>query len=55
MPNLRPRWRVPYEQILGTKPRFYRKNAFNDTIRFAERGFAAVTFRPRRRWLATDR
>ena len=35
-----------YKKILGTEPRPYRKNAFNDTIRFAERGIAAVTFGP---------
>ena len=35
-----------YQRILGEAPAFYRKNAFNDTIRFAERGHAAVTFGP---------
>jgi acetylornithine deacetylase len=35
-----------YREILHTEPRPYRKNAFNDTIRFAERGIAAVTFGP---------
>jgi len=35
-----------YERILGEAPMLYRKNAFNDTIRFAERGQAAVTFGP---------
>ncbi len=35
-----------YERVLGQSPRFYRKNAFNDTIRFAERGFPSVTFGP---------
>jgi acetylornithine deacetylase len=35
-----------YRQILGTEPRAYRKNAFNDTIRFAERGIPSVTFGP---------
>lgn len=35
-----------YERLLGEAPRIYRKNAFNDTIRFAERGQAAVTFGP---------
>jgi acetylornithine deacetylase len=35
-----------YQSVLGTPPRFYRKNAFNDTIRFAERGIPAVTFGP---------
>ncbi len=35
-----------YKQVLGEPPQLYRKNAFNDTIRFAERGHAAVTFGP---------
>ena len=35
-----------YDRILNTTPELYRKNAFNDTIRFAERGHAAVTFGP---------
>ena len=35
-----------YGRLLGEPPRVYRKNAFNDTIRFAERGHAAVTFGP---------
>jgi acetylornithine deacetylase len=35
-----------YREVLDASPRFYRKNAFNDTIRFAERGFAAITFGP---------
>jgi acetylornithine deacetylase/succinyl-diaminopimelate desuccinylase-like protein len=35
-----------YRQILGAEPRTYRKNAFNDTIRFAERGVPSVTFGP---------
>lgn len=35
-----------YKQVLGESPKFYRKNAFNDTIRFAERGIRAVTFGP---------
>ena len=35
-----------YRRILGSEPRIYRKNAFNDTIRFAERGIPAVTFGP---------
>jgi acetylornithine deacetylase/succinyl-diaminopimelate desuccinylase-like protein len=35
-----------YRQILGADPRAYRKNAFNDTIRFAERGIPSVTFGP---------
>jgi acetylornithine deacetylase/succinyl-diaminopimelate desuccinylase-like protein len=35
-----------YRRLLGEAPAVYRKNAFNDTIRFAERGRAAVTFGP---------
>lgn len=35
-----------YRDILGETPALYRKNAFNDTIRFAERGLTAVTFGP---------
>jgi acetylornithine deacetylase/succinyl-diaminopimelate desuccinylase-like protein len=35
-----------YDRLLGERPVIYRKNAFNDTIRFAERGHAAVTFGP---------
>ena len=35
-----------YRAILGAEPRTYRKNAFNDTIRFAERGIPSVTFGP---------
>ncbi len=35
-----------YRQVLGTEPRAYRKNAFNDTIRFQERGIPSVTFGP---------
>ena len=35
-----------YRAVLGETPPLYRKNAFNDTIRFAERGMAAVTFGP---------
>lgn len=35
-----------YERCLGEKPGLYRKNAFNDTIRFSERGQAAITFGP---------
>lgn len=38
--------RSAYGKVLGGEPRLYRKNAFNDTIRFAERGKAAVTFGP---------
>jgi acetylornithine deacetylase/succinyl-diaminopimelate desuccinylase-like protein len=32
--------------VLGGDPKLYRKNAYNDTIRFAERGQAAITFGP---------
>ena len=35
-----------YRRLLGEAPSIYRKNAFNDTIRFAERGHAAITFGP---------
>jgi len=35
-----------YHRLLGETPSIYRKNAFNDTIRFAERGHAAITFGP---------
>ncbi|HUB13958.1 MAG TPA: M20/M25/M40 family metallo-hydrolase [Acetobacteraceae bacterium] len=35
-----------YRALLGEAPQIYRKNAFNDTIRFAERGIPAVTFGP---------
>ncbi|MEH2523977.1 MULTISPECIES: M20 family metallopeptidase [unclassified Bradyrhizobium] len=35
-----------YKRIYGEAPAIYRKNAFNDTIRFAERGRAAITFGP---------
>jgi acetylornithine deacetylase len=35
-----------YQRIYGEAPAIYRKNAFNDTIRFAERGRAAITFGP---------
>ena len=38
--------RRAYRHLLGEEPKIYRKNAFNDTIRFAERGIAAVTFGP---------
>ncbi len=38
--------RRAYRHLLGEEPKIYRKNAFNDTIRFAERGHAAVTFGP---------
>jgi len=32
-----------YERVLGEAPALYRKNAFNDTIRFAERGIPAFS------------
>jgi acetylornithine deacetylase/succinyl-diaminopimelate desuccinylase-like protein len=35
-----------YRQVLGAEPRTYRKNAFNDTIRFQERGIPSITFGP---------
>lgn len=35
-----------YRRLLGKEPRFYRKNAYNDTIRFAHKGINAVTFGP---------
>jgi acetylornithine deacetylase/succinyl-diaminopimelate desuccinylase-like protein len=35
-----------YARVLGQEPKLYRKNAYNDTIRFAERGQAAITFGP---------
>lgn len=38
--------RRAYLAVLGEEPEIYRKNAFNDTIRFAERGIPAVTFGP---------
>ncbi|TCT05012.1 M20 family metallopeptidase [Aquabacter spiritensis] len=38
--------RRAYLQTLGEEPRLYRKNAFNDTIRFSERGLKAITFGP---------
>lgn len=38
--------RQAYRAILGDEPQIYRKNAFNDTIRFSERGIPAITFGP---------
>jgi len=38
--------RAAYSQVLGEEAELYRKNAFNDTIRFAERGIPAITFGP---------
>jgi acetylornithine deacetylase/succinyl-diaminopimelate desuccinylase-like protein len=38
--------RTAYLTVLGEEPEIYRKNAFNDTIRFSERGIPAITFGP---------
>jgi len=38
--------RRAYLAVLGEEPEIYRKNAFNDTIRFSERGIPAITFGP---------
>lgn len=38
--------RNAYRRLLGDEPIVYRKNAFNDTIRFSERGIPSVTFGP---------
>lgn len=38
--------RAAYRSVMGEEALLYRKNAFNDTIRFAERGIPAVTFGP---------
>lgn len=38
--------RKVYGEVLSGEPKLYRKNAFNDTIRFSERGFKAITFGP---------
>jgi acetylornithine deacetylase/succinyl-diaminopimelate desuccinylase-like protein len=38
--------RQAYRAVLGEEPQIYRKNAFNDTIRFSERGIPAITFGP---------
>lgn len=35
-----------YRQVLGDAPRFYRKNAYCDTIRFSHAGIPSVTFGP---------
>lgn len=35
-----------YQRLMGDAPNFYRKNAFNDTIRFSERGIPSITFGP---------
>jgi acetylornithine deacetylase len=38
--------RAAYHAIRGEEPEMYRKNAFNDTIRFSERGIPSITFGP---------
>jgi len=38
--------RAAYRAIRGEEPELYRKNAFNDTIRFSERGIPSITFGP---------
>jgi acetylornithine deacetylase len=38
--------RRAYARVLGREPNVYRKNAFNDTIRFSERGIPSITFGP---------
>jgi acetylornithine deacetylase len=38
--------RHAYRRVLGEAPEIYRKNAFNDTIRFSERGIPSITFGP---------
>jgi acetylornithine deacetylase/succinyl-diaminopimelate desuccinylase-like protein len=38
--------RRAYARVLGEPPTLYRKNAYNDTIRFVERGIPAITFGP---------
>lgn len=38
--------RRAYARVLGGEPRIYRKNAYNDTIRFAEAGIPSITFGP---------
>jgi acetylornithine deacetylase len=38
--------RRAYARVLGEEPGIYRKNAFNDTIRFSERGIPSITFGP---------
>jgi acetylornithine deacetylase len=38
--------RQAYRRVLGEEPEIYRKNAFNDTIRFSERGIPSITFGP---------
>jgi acetylornithine deacetylase len=35
-----------YKRVLGGEPKFYRKNAFNDTIQFSLHGIPAITFGP---------
>ncbi len=38
--------RRAYARVVGGEPRIYRKNAYNDTIRFAEAGIPSITFGP---------
>lgn len=38
--------RRAYARAIGGEPRIYRKNAYNDTIRFAEAGIPSITFGP---------
>jgi acetylornithine deacetylase/succinyl-diaminopimelate desuccinylase-like protein len=38
--------RRAYARVIGGEPRIYRKNAYNDTIRFAEAGIPSITFGP---------
>lgn len=38
--------RRAYARVIGGEPRIYRKNAYNDTIRFAEAGIPSLTFGP---------
>lgn len=35
-----------YQDVLGKKPTFYRKNAYCDTIRFSHSGIPSITFGP---------
>jgi len=38
--------RRAYARVIGGEPHIYRKNAYNDTIRFAEAGIPSITFGP---------
>jgi acetylornithine deacetylase len=38
--------RRAYRSLIGEEPRIYRKNAYNDTIRFAQAGIPSITFGP---------